>query len=68
MKWLLFFVVIGPEGSFVGFAGESVATVIDEEVCHVLGEATANAMTQAAILSDFVAVFDYRCRPAGSDA
>ena len=68
MKWLLFFVVIGPEGSFVGFAGESVATVIDEEVCHLLGEATANAMTEAAILADFGSVFDYRCRPAGDAA
>lgn len=68
MKWLLFFIVIEPQGSFVGNGGDPVAHVADKSMCDAMGQATANALTQHAIINNLGQVFEYRCRAAGAGA
>lgn len=61
MNWLIFIIVIGPEGSFVGNEGAPLAITDSEVICNMIGGGLADDLTNAAIIARAGIVFDYRC-------
>jgi len=59
MNWLLFLIVIGPQGPLVSNNGLPIARVADRMHCDALGEALVVLMDVSASRPGFR--FDYAC-------
>lgn len=68
MNWLIFIIVIGPDGSYVGNEGIPLAATENEENCQMIGGAVAEELTTASIIDDLGVVFEYRCVFDGASA
>ena len=59
MKWLLFLVVIGPQGPTIGNDGRPIAHAIDQTHCEAIGGALSTVLNLRAGTDQLA--FDYRC-------
>lgn len=70
MNWLLFIIVVGVNGPYIGFNGEPAAATSEPEICEVLGRGFANALNAAARVDGDPLTFHFRCvySPPGAPA
>lgn len=68
MNWLIFIVVIGPDGTHVGYEGLPVAITDSQDACEMIGGAVAYELTDVSIVNDMGVMFDYRCVYDGASA
>jgi hypothetical protein len=61
MSWLLYIIVTGTTGTWVGNDGDPIAQAPQGIICEALGEAFAQSLNTNAVLNSRPERYDYRC-------
>jgi hypothetical protein len=61
MSWILYIIVTGTTGTYVGYNGDPVAHAPDFQICESIGASLAQKLNTYAVLNSQPERYEFRC-------